>query len=246
LKLIIECDGPVLDPKPAYWAAYSHAVATIGLARADRDAVWRAIRTSAPIGQILKGAKTRQVHEYGAIFQQALESDDSIAQLTPQPDVGRSIRQLATCGECILVTAGSNRKARQSVLDDHDLSIHFFQMAGLPEQPFAKVERLQKLVDQEQRVVLAASTPAVVRAGVSANLIVVGIDSGACTARGLTQAGAQMTMGSLEQLAEDLTSGGHELVACGLAPPKPEVVSPFPSTDRSRNERRYSRSSRRR
>lgn len=233
MRIIVELDGPVLDMEPVYWAAYSEAVSAIGLARTERAKFWRLVRTAAPSGQMILGAKPRQIATYETRFAELLESDLCLDRCCPQPAVGEVLARMAKRARCALVTAGRNRAARQKRLDAEALSIHFMEMQGLAADKRRRPDQLRKLIEESPRALLAASTVGVVRAGADANIMVVGVSNGTCTARRLTQAGAQTIFADLDELADELDAGAPELIRHGLLPEAYAApINPHMSPDR--------------
>ena len=223
MRIIVELDGPVLDVEPVYWGAYSETVRAIGLARTGRSSFWRLVRTAAPGGQAILGAKPRHIATYQSRLDELLESDDCLDRCCPQPAVQEALARLTKRARCALVTAGRNRAARQRRLDTESLSIHFMEMQGLSADKSRRPEQLRKLIEESPRALLAASTVGVVRAGAEAGMFPVGISNGDCTARRLTQAGAQIIFGDLGELADELDAGSPQLIRHGLLPEPPQV-----------------------
>ncbi len=233
MKLIIECDGALLDVQPIYWSAYSKAVGEIGLARTDEETFWSAVRAEAPTGKVLRGAKLGQIHDYEARFNELIDSDDAAAGCRARVGVGGVLERLNKHGACVMITASANRESRQKALDVGGLSVHFTQMCKLFSQESRRADQLRELTGGDRRVVVAASTIPVVRAASSAELLVVGVSNGPCTARRLTQAGAQWTCSDLEDLADELESGAQNLRGCGLLPAALDEQAPvFETPDR--------------
>ena len=101
------------------------------------------------------------------------------------------------------------------------------------------------LIALRHESVIAASVD-VVRAGLGADLITVGVPQGAFSGPRLTQAGATATFPDLAGLADVLEKGGPELQRCGLLPPRHEKnTSPFVTPDHDRNRSRGFHRSRR-
>lgn len=241
MRIIIDCDGAVLDTQPAHWEAYSRAVGELGLARTEAAEFWRIVRTGAPLARALRGAVGRHFQTFEQRFAELLETDEVTATCQAQPGARDALAGLVKHGECILVTAGKNRDGRQTLLNANDLSVYFMQMRGLSSQPGPRANQLRELVHDDSRVVVAASTIPVVRAGLDANLLVVGIANGNCTAQRLTQIGAMTTFGDLGELRADLDGGSPQLQRCGLLPVPVASASPFvtPKHDEGRDSRNH-------
>jgi len=218
IRVIIECDGPVLDVEPVYWAAYSEAVAAVGLARIDPPRFWRLIRTGAPLEQALVGARKRQIATFQDRFDECLDSDTCLSCSRPQPDAGDALGRLARRGECVLVTVGRNRAARQKQLDEAQLSVHFREMHGLYKDPHRRKDQMHQLAGEHRRVLVAASTVPPVWAAAEAGVLCVGIHNGPATGRRLVQFGAAMSLADLTELADELDAGAPRLATHGLLP----------------------------
>ena len=72
-------------------------------------------------------------------------------------------------------------------------------------------------------------------------MLVAGISNGTCTALRLTQAGAQIVFGDLNELADEIQNGAERLITLGLPSDTPEPVV-FDSAE----AKRYPRGGRRR
>jgi len=239
--------GPIVNPKARYWAAYHEVAGDMGLPRVDSGTLWRLVRSGAPLGQWVRGAKPAQIRDFQTRFEEALESDGNIEVQTPQEDAAEALVRLCRHGECVLVTAGVNRPARQVLLDRLDLSVHFAGMRGLPEELQGRVRVLKELAHGDERVVAAAGSKGVVHAAHSAGLVVAGITNGAFVSAWLARVGASPIFADLTALADEVESGAERLIQAGLLPPRHTPVrNPFETPDRagtsrSRNEYRRDR-----
>ena len=219
MKIILELDGPVFDVEPVYWAAYSRAAGELGMARKDRRVYWNAVRRGAGVGDMLVGAKPRHLVRYRERFPEWLETDECLAEAVAHQCAADELRALEVGGHAMsLVTLGSNAAARQKLLDSADLSKYFSRMARMVSDPFQRIAQMKELAEEHPRVLVVASSEPLVKLANEADLIVVGVSSGPCIGRRLTQAGARMTFGDLEELGNELASGARALVAAGLPP----------------------------
>jgi len=218
MRIIVECDGPVLDVQPAFWAAYGESVAAVGLARTDPARFWRLFRTGAASGELISGAKRRHIATFDERFAAAVESDACLSQCGAQQGADEALRRLTAHAECVLVTVGDNRAARQHRLDKEGLSAHFHEMHGIFRDSSRRAEQLRRLAGEDRRVVVAASTVGLVRATTEAGLVCVGVYNGCVSGRRLTQAGAGDTYADLAELAADLEAGAPRLTTQGLLP----------------------------
>lgn len=223
MRFIIEHDGVLADPRKRYWHAYSQAAAELSLARHSESEFWRQVRLGAGLSQWLPGSRPIRHPEFQARFDELLESDEALRFQEPFEDIDDQLRALKTRGICFLVSLGTNNAARQTMLDQHDLSILFDRMSRLPQDRAGRLRQLRELSIEEPRTVVCASTPGLIQAARACDLLVAGIGSGACFAKRLTQSGANVTFGDLEDLATDVTEGAFALTQAGLLPP----VRPF-------------------
>ncbi len=238
LLIVIELEGAVVDVEPAHWHAYSQTAEAFGLPRTDRAAFWRIVRTGKPLAQALKGIKPKQLLEFEAKYQEALESDAAIEQCTPQPDMELVLPKLNRLAAVALVTAGKNRAARQALLDAHGLSMHFLRMTGLSARLDARTDQLREFTEENARCVVASTGDVVTRSAALAGVLVVGVNAAGATSQRLTQCGAQLIYPDLAALACEVDSGATALIRNGLLPAR-EVVSgsPFVVPDHDRGRR---------
>lgn len=219
MQIIIELDGPVIDVEPVYWAAYSRAAGELGLARKHRPDFWRLVRRGAGAGEMLAGARPRHVQRFCESFAALLEDDESWSDAVAQAGVADELRGLRAGQHVLtLVTLGRNAGARQQRLDAHDLAVHFTRMARLAIEPYKRTAQLKELTENHTRVLVAAACEPLVKCANEAGLTAVDVSNGPCSARRLTQAGAALTFGGLNELSEEIARGGRNLLAAGLLP----------------------------
>jgi phosphoglycolate phosphatase-like HAD superfamily hydrolase len=231
VKFIIDLDGPVLAVRQRYLHAYTHAAERVQVAPLPDDTFWRLLRNGAADGRLLKAARPEQARKFRTRMEELLEETEAIALCTEAPGAGDALRRLRRFGELILVTTGSNRFARQSVLDRHDLSVHFARMRGLSAESSLRVAQLTELVDEDTRVLIVAGDEVLVRTAQKAGLVTIGVSNGATGDTILTRAGAQLVYPDLGKLADELESGGEHLLQAGLlpqhsAPPRSPFLEP--------------------
>ncbi len=252
MRFIIEMTGPVVDPAPRYWAAYTQVAREMSLPRIDRADFWRLVRRGDPHGRWVPGAKPAQAREFQQRFDAAIEADEVIALQTAHANVSESLTRLRRHGDCQLITNGANRMARQLVLDKLDLSVHFSIMRGLPDDQAGRVRTLKEMAEGEDRVLVVAASEEVTRAGIQGGLIVAGISAGAAVSARLARVGASPIFNALSELADEVESGGERLVQAGLLPPKyqfdrnPFVTADHAFASRGRGGASSSRGARRR
>ncbi len=208
MRIIIELEGPVLNVEPAYWAAYSGAAASVGLARTDRKRFWRAIRRGAGNTEMFTGARPRQLAQYERKLAELLESEECLRQCEAQEGVATALGRLGRHGECVLVTTGRNRDVRQKWLDEEGLSAYFVEMHGLSADPMRRPAQLRQLSSDGGRAMVAAGTAPLARAASEAGLVAIGITAGPANARHLRQAGVDDVCADLDEVAERLDTGG--------------------------------------
>lgn len=218
MKFIIDLDGPVLDIHARHMRAYRDAAAATGHAPMADGPIWRIIREGSQPHRLIAGAKPDEVRRFLATLDEALESDEAIAECTAQPDAANSLDRLKRAGSLLLVTLGTNRPARQGVLDALDLSVHFMTMRCLPPEPALRVARLRDLAEGDRRVVVACASEPLARAAQDAGMLPVGIANGAAVEGRLIRAGAQIVFANLEALADEVAGGCNRLIHAGLLP----------------------------
>jgi len=213
----LECDGVLLNPEPWYWAGYSAVCAELGAARLDRASFWRAVRRGAQAAELLPGAKPARVQEYRSRIGTCLESPEATAALEPHAGMAAALERLRKHGRCSLVSTGGDRDGRQRVLDAADLSVHFDQMKALLADRARRVEQLRQLGQAERQSLVAVAGESLLLAAEEADLFVVGVAGGACTADRLRRFGARCVFSDLAELAACVEAGGAELEAAGFA-----------------------------
>ena len=238
--------GPIVAPEPRYWSAYSETAGALGLPRVDESRFWQLVRSGAEPAQWLRGAKPTQIREFQEQFDEALETDENIALQTPHEGVAEALSGLRKHGECVLITDGANRLARQLLLDRLDLSVHFTAMRGLPQEVHARVRTLKELCDGDDRVVVVAGSGGVVRVAQQAELVVIGMTNGAFSSSCLARMGANPLFDSLGELLAEMESGAQKLIQAGLLPIRFKVNrNPFVTPDHAYSARSRSNGYRR-
>ncbi len=218
LLVMMELAGVVADVQSVYLKAYEHATAELGLAKTDPTAFWRVVRQGMPIGAAVRGAKPDKIAAFQKLFEETIESDDCLAELTPHEEVRAAISRLRDFADLNLVTGGSNKNARQKWLDEHDLSVMFTRMAVLAPERDRRRVTLQGMLEDGHIGLVVGSSPTVIAAGSSCDVVTVGIAKGAATSQKLTQAGATHIFSDLGDIVADLEKGGSTLMQCGLPP----------------------------
>jgi phosphoglycolate phosphatase-like HAD superfamily hydrolase len=247
VRFIIDLDGPVLGVEPQYFRAYCDTAAALGhQPTPPRKTFWRVIREGLQFDRLISGAKPDEIRQFRAAFQEALESDEALGECVAQPETAAALERLKRAGSLVLVTLGTNRGARQRLLDSLDLAVHFMTMRCLSAEPAVRVAQLRELAEGDRRVVVACASEPLARAAHDAGMLPVAIASGAAVDGRLTRAGAQLVYPHLEALADEVESGGERLVHAGLLPPEHALqgnpfLEPEWASDRDRSRYRTGR-----
>jgi phosphoglycolate phosphatase-like HAD superfamily hydrolase len=218
VRFIIEFDGVVFDVAEAWYATHAAATQAVGWSRLDQATLWRLIRTKGREADVLSGAKPVKFNEYWAKFDEQLETDDVLAKSVPQEGIGETLSTLARHGSMMLLTLGGNQIARRELLERNGLVRFFSQLVRLNADPRRRPAELRALTAGDPRTIVVAASDALIRSAGSAELISVGVSSGACNATRLHQAGAGLVYKDLSELADSLVAGGYDLVRAGLLP----------------------------
>jgi len=216
MLVIVELDGPVIEIEPTFWAAYSIAVDSIGLARTDPRTYWRLVRKGAPDEKAILGAKPRHISKYRATFDKAIESDACLDQSRGQLGAAGALERLRRRARCLGISRTRNTAARLRVLDGAGLEKMFDDVVALSDSLETRSAELRSLIGSAHRVVVVASSVDVARAASVAEMFVVGVASGCCTGRRLMQMGAQIAFADLDELADEIENGCERLVKLGL------------------------------
>jgi len=218
MKFIIEWDGVIADIAPVWYEAHRRAAAEVGWSKLDQATFWRLTRTKGAEANILPGAKPMKTKNYYKLFHSKIEVDELIALAQAHEDIRDPLRRLVHKGECVCVTAGPNGAARSTWLGEAGVSDSPIAMGRLNGEPGERIQDLRNLAGSDGRTVVVAATDQIVRAGRSAELLVVGISSGPCSQKRLHQAGADLVYARLADLAASVASGGKDLMDAGLLP----------------------------
>lgn len=218
MRFIIEFDGVVCDVSAAWFAAHQAAAKDVGWSRLDQVTFWRLTRTKGKEADLLPGAREGKLAEYHARFAVHVESDDLVAKAVPQEGAAGQLRCLASKGPCVLVALGRNVAGRAAVLQKEGLGNFFAEVQRISDDPRRRPAELKVLAGGERRVMVVASTDALIRSAAAAELFTVGMPLGACAAKRLHAAGASIVYDDLGELITSLRSGGADLIKAGLLP----------------------------
>jgi len=159
------------------------------------------------------GARPRHLSRFKQEFEKWLESDECWAEAKARGDVDGAVRRIAERAFVQAVTLGSNRSARGRGLEASAVGEYFSGLIALPRDPDRRVERLAQAMAGcgGDGAVLVASSPALARAGQSADAAVWGVSNGPSTASQLRKTGLERVVAGLEEFADSLDQN-----PCGL------------------------------
>lgn len=220
MNFVIDCDGPIIDVRPVYYAAFRLVVAELGWSCLDEATYWRLLRSKGREANLLPGAKPIKHANLHERFAEVVESPE-IAN-AGQPHGGRAmtktIQALARHGRCAVVTLGTNVETRRKMLDRYNIGSLLACIERLSEDPRRRPAELTALAGGDRHTIVAAASDAIIRAAREANLFALGISTGPCSAARLHQAGADVVYSALDELTASLAKGTPDLIAAGLPP----------------------------
>ena len=218
MRFLLEFDGPVFDVAAAQHAAHRESAAAVGWSSLDAATFRRVTRSKGREADVLPGARDGKVGEYHRRFEELVESDACITRLEPHSGVDELLVKLARSGLCHFVTLGSNRSARATLLQRHGLSRFAGGIEALNADPRRRPAELRVLSGNDERTLVVAGGDTLARSASLAELFVVGITNGPCSADRLHRAGAAVVYKTLDDLLESLGSGAADLVRAGWHP----------------------------
>ncbi len=218
MKLIVELDGIILNIKPPYWRAYRDAVADVGLAPTDEATFWRLLRVGADFGQMIRGAKPRQVEAFQIVFEGHKEKDANVALATAHELARDVLAQLSALGEISAATLGTNILARRELLSSFSALLNP-SIEQLNQLTDVGAEQLRALARGHDKCVVILSSERFARAADKAELPSVGIAGGAFLARRLSTCGVRVVFPDLNAFACSFKSQDAKLVEMGLVLP---------------------------
>lgn len=218
MRFVIEYEGPIYNPAPAWHAAHQLAAADVGWSSLDRATFWRLTRTKGITEEILPAARDVKLKEYRKQFEARLESNEIIELNELHDDIRDDLTNLARHGASTVVTLGSNAAARAGIMQRDDLGGLKSHIDSLNPDPRRRPAELTSLAQGDRRTIVAAGTDAVIRSASDAGLFTVGISSGTCSVSRLHAAGAGVVYQTFGDLAESLRSGASDLIRAGLLP----------------------------
>lgn len=218
MNIILEFDGVIADQQAAWYAAHVEAAAAVGWSRLDSGTFWRLMRTKGRAADVLPAAKPGKVAEYWSRFDQLLESGKPIEMLTADDQVIVFLAALARHAGVFLVTLGANLEARKEWIARHGVARFIREFHRLDVDPRRRPVELKALANADRRTIVVGASDMLIRSADAAELISVGISSGACTGARLHQAGASVVYADRNELVQSLDGGAKDLVQAGLLP----------------------------
>jgi phosphoglycolate phosphatase-like HAD superfamily hydrolase len=218
MRFVIEFEGVLFDIGPAYHEAHRRAATEVGWSRLDQPTFWRLIRTKGRDANMLPGARPAKTKEYIRRFEEWTDRDEVIGRFAPRPGAGELMEKLMRHGTCVLASLGANLAARQQMLGVSDLEQWCPRLAMLNPDPRLRPGELRALAKEDSRTIVVTANDSMIRAAGQAELIAVGISTGACGGPRLRQAGADLVFESLDELVGGISSGGEALVRAGMLP----------------------------
>lgn len=218
MRFIVEFEGAVVDVRSVHYGLYRDVAAEIGWSRVDEATYWRLVRTKGSEADVLPGARPAKRAAYGTRFAERVEEAKAIAQCRAHDRIDRVIADLARHGSFDMVTLGANLSARRDWIAGTAWASLVGRMEKLSDDPRRRGAELSALSEGDPRTLVIAADESIIRAAGSAELFSVGVASGSCTPARLHQAGADIVLTGLAELADSLASGAQDLIRAGLLP----------------------------
>ena len=117
-----------------------------------------------------------------------------------------------------MVTLGANRSARREWIAGTAWASLVGRMEKLSDDPRRRGAELRALSEGDPRTLVIAADESIIRAAGNAELFSVGVASGSCVPARLHQAGADIVLTDLAELADSLATGAQDLIRAGLLP----------------------------
>jgi phosphoglycolate phosphatase-like HAD superfamily hydrolase len=248
VKVLVEYDGILCDLRKAWYQAYTDAVRAIGLARCDEETFWRLVRSGSDDGQLVRGARPKQLENFRIAFNASLESDATLHLLQLEADVAPIFASMGATYTLVFVTCGANVAARTPVITA--LNLPADALHGLPAGPTSvradAVSTLARADAPGLPAVVLCSTDTLARAADEAGLTPIGIASGPVAARRLEGSGTRVVYPRLESFEEARRGGDAHLARLGFAAPRTLSVNDGPKSPPSALDRAADRLRRRR
>ncbi len=218
MRFIVEFEGAVVDVRRVHYGRYRDVAAEIGWSRVDEATYWRLVRTKGSDADVLPGARPAKRSAYRTRFAERVEEAETIAQYRAHDAIDRVMVDLVRYGSFDLVTLGANLSARRAWIEGIAWASLVGRMEKLSDDPRRRGAELRALSDGDPRTLVIAADETIIRAAGNAELFSVGVSSGSCTPARLHQAGADIVLTGLAELADSLASGAQDLIRAGLLP----------------------------
>lgn len=218
MRVILEFDGVIADVMPGYFAAHRDAAQSVGWSRLDEPTFRRLTRTRGSEAELLPGAKPAKMASYRVAWDRLVEADAAVSSLKPQAGLPEFVRQLRRFGSLIVVTVRPNIEARRHWLDRQGGLDAISCFERLSDDPRRRPVELKVLAANDDRTIVVGSSDTLVRSADAGELFVIGLSTGDCSVKRLTQAGARLVYAAPEQLSNSLQTGGADLVRAGMLP----------------------------
>lgn len=218
MVILVEWDGVLTDALPPYHLAHRHAAAKVGWSSLDTVRFKATLKKQGVDAPVLPSAPPAKVAAYRDAFAMALESKNNLNLAALWPETPSVLRGLARHAVLIWVTLGGNTAARRELLHRAGVERFFREGASLDPDPRRRPGQLRTLAGGEKRVLLAAASEALIRAGGSAEMITAGFSCGLVSAARLQHAGADVVYDQSAELLRTLDHGAPDLVRAGMLP----------------------------
>ena len=218
MRLIVEFEGIVVDLRSVWYEVYRDAAEAVGWSRVDEATFWRLTRKDGSNAAVLPTARPVKYKEYTAQFDERIERTETIERYAVRDKVPEVMRRIRRHGAVSLVTFGTNVLARRAVVAGRNLDGRVEPCESLNADPRRRPAELRALCGGDRRTIVVATTDSLLRAAGSAELFSVGMARGACSVRRLHQAGADVVLDDLADLADSLDNGATALIQAGLLP----------------------------
>ncbi len=214
MHIIIETDGIITNPRPAYWQAYQDAMKQVGLACADEGTFWRVIRRGDPISMVVQGGKPRHITAFETAFSIALSTDSFAEKLELHEDARDFFAQLKKLGVCHYVTRCPHAAALAKMLTQVAGSGCDSTVTALSDDQVNA--QLQALVGSNRPVIVLSTGERLLQVADSLGYVPIGIASGACIAKRMPRFGAIATYRDVIAFCEARAEGDTPLVRAGI------------------------------
>lgn len=218
MRFLIEFDGPIVDVASIYFKTYHAVAGEIGWSRLDQATYWRLLRTKGKQADILPAAKPQKREQFQALFDQRIEADEVVSQLSARAGAVEAIRSIVRHGPCKAITLGTNADARRAILEKAKLVPTISELQSISQDVRRRPSELKVLAENDKRAIIVTSSDTLGRAAREAEIFVVGLSCGTCSPARLHQAGVDVVFSEWAELQSSLATGAKELIQAGLLP----------------------------